>query len=300
MARLGILGSAAAALCRHYPLYSGNTRFAHAAPLRWLRPAGDTAVARLTNGLSLEVFPADYIGSVILFFGDYDPKISWICRRVLRPGDAVLDIGAHHGVISVFAADRVGPQGVVHAFEPQPRLARTLRNSIALNALTNLHLHEVALSDADGVMTLHVPESNSSGASLSDNVKGATTDVQVQVRSAADYLRNLNCPPLRLVKLDVEGHEETVLRSAEPFLSENRPAVITFESHHDGLPFWERGAVKVMRRLGYGFYSVPKAMFRMKLHRLAEGVEPSHHGYDFVAVAPGPQKSELLRALAVE
>src|SRR5687768_9131675 len=138
MARLGMLGSAAAALCRRYPLYSGNTRIAHAAPLRWLRPGGDTAVAKLTNGLKLEVFPGDYIGSVILFFGDYDPKISWICRRVLRRGDAVLDIGAHHGVISVFAAERVGPQGVVHAFEPQPRLAQTLHNSIAMNRLTNL------------------------------------------------------------------------------------------------------------------------------------------------------------------
>lgn len=295
-----LFGRTAAALCRHYPLYSGNTRLAHTRPFRWLRPPASTALARLTNGLDLQVFPDDYIGSVILFFGDYDPKISWVCRRVLRPGDAMLDIGAHHGLISLFAAKAVGPLGVVHAFEPQPRLAATLRESLAHNRLANVRLHEVALSDQDGTMTLHVPEDNSSGASLGQ-VKGRSTAVEVRVVNAATYLAGLDCPPLRLVKLDVEGHEETVLRSAAPFFRDNRPGVITFESHDNGIPFWERPAVRVIRELGYTFCQVPKALLRMHLLKLAEGVEPPERGYDFVAIArDDPARPGILRSLGLE
>lgn len=293
------LNLTARTLLRHYPLYSGNHRIAHCRLLRPLYDDSPTAVAKLTNGLKLEVFPRDYVGSIIYFFGDYDRKISWIAQRVLRKGDAMLDIGAHHGVISMFGAKAVGPTGVVHAFEPQPKLAETFRHSVALNALSHVHLHETALSDQDGTMTLHVPDDNSSGASLGE-VKGSSTAFEVRVRNSASYLASLNCPPLRFVKLDVEGHEETVLRSAEPYLRSNRPSVITFESHHDGLPFWERGAVKVMRGLGYEFFYIPKAMLRMSVVSMKEGVEPPLQGYDFVAVAPDSARAEILRSLKAE
>ena len=39
----------------------------------------------------------------------------------LLPGDAVIDCGAGIGEFTVLAAKRVGPEGLVLAFEPKPR-----------------------------------------------------------------------------------------------------------------------------------------------------------------------------------
>lgn len=45
-------------------------------------------------------------------------------RRLLRPGDVVLDIGANMGYMSIMASRFVGASGHVHAFEPSPEIPR--------------------------------------------------------------------------------------------------------------------------------------------------------------------------------
>ncbi|MGH6962162.1 MAG: FkbM family methyltransferase, partial [Dongiaceae bacterium] len=52
-------------------------------------------------------------------------------QRYLRPGDAVLDIGAHAGPRAIPAARLVGPPGRVDAFEPSPTLRTALIDNIA-------------------------------------------------------------------------------------------------------------------------------------------------------------------------
>jgi FkbM family methyltransferase len=286
-------------LGRLYPLKSGSARLAQYRLARWFTPRSATAVARLSNGMRIEIFPNDYIGSAIQLFGDYDPKISWVCRRVLRRGDVAIDVGAHHGLISLFAAGAVGPTGTVHAFEPQPELAATLRQSLRLNSLSNVHLHELALSDRDGRMTLNIPAFNTGAASFSDDVVGVERRIEVEVRQAATYLASLNCPAPRLLKLDVEGHEDRFFRAAEPFFRDTRPTVVVFECHANGTSFWQRDAVRILRGLDYTIYQVPKAVLRVRLRELNVGVEPPASVYDFVAVTAGAQNAEVLRSLRV-
>jgi hypothetical protein len=42
-----------------------------------------------------------------------------VLQSFLRPGDVVLDVGAHLGSHTIAFAHMVGPGGAVHAFEPQ-------------------------------------------------------------------------------------------------------------------------------------------------------------------------------------
>src|SRR5438067_1424811 len=115
--------------CRLYPLFSGCGALANLPLLRRLAPPAGTVTTDLRDGSRIRVRPGDYIGRAVFFFGDLDPKLRWVFSRVLRPGDAALDIGANCGVMSLFAARLVGPAGQVHAFEPQPDLAALLRES---------------------------------------------------------------------------------------------------------------------------------------------------------------------------
>ncbi|TVQ31899.1 MAG: FkbM family methyltransferase [Phycisphaeraceae bacterium] len=284
---------------RFLPIKSGVGKLAGRIPrLHAQAPTERFVITRLRTGERIVVNPHDLIGGHVYWTGDYDRKISWLCRRTLRSGDTALDIGANNGVVALAMASAVGPDGSVHAVEPQPELTAALRDSAALNGFTHLHVHEIALSDTDGTAVIHIPRSNSGEASLGES-RGERRGVEVALRHAGAFLESLGPARLRLMKIDVENHEAQVLGAALETLQRNPPDVIIFESHNHGAPFWEREAVRILHGLGYRLHQVPKALLRMRLDFFPQDSEPPHKGWDFVAIAPGEQREALERRLRV-
>lgn len=266
---------------RRYPLLSGGASLAQRQPFRRLTPAGEIVEATLRDGGRLLVEPGSFIGRSVLLTGDYDPKLTRVCEATLRPGDVVLDVGANLGVVSAYAARLVGPQGRVHAFEPQPELVRLMERSMRLNDYAQVTVHEMALSDHDGVAPLYGATARRESASL--HGRGSTIG-EVQVRDASAVLHSLDLGPIRLLKLDVEGHEEAVLRGAQPYLRRNTPEVVLFESHGDS-PFRSRPVVRLLGELGFEFFQVPKALRALRLVPLPG--DETARGFDFVALRRG-------------
>jgi hypothetical protein len=69
----------------------------------------------------------------LMFEGYWEYWITEFIWRNAKPGQVALDVGANHGYYTLLLADLVGPNGKVHAFEPNPRLAELLGQNIALN-----------------------------------------------------------------------------------------------------------------------------------------------------------------------
>ena len=67
----------------------------------------------------------------------------------IQPGDTVIDIGAHVGFFSVFAA-RKAKRGRVYSFEPAPQNFALLQKNVALNGIKNIVLHQAAVSRSRG------------------------------------------------------------------------------------------------------------------------------------------------------
>ena len=125
-----------------------------------------------------------------------------------------LDIGANIGKYSVYVARR-GVQ--TYAFEPNPTLAKNyLRENIRLNHLEEkINIVEYALSDTSGTATLNVPTVCFGGASIVDVANNTEhTTVNVPLKRLDDWVHetNLNLENVRLIKIDVEGYEESVIR----------------------------------------------------------------------------------------
>jgi FkbM family methyltransferase len=282
-------------VCRLYPFFSGCGTLANRPLLRRLTPAGEVVTTTLRDGSRVRVRLGDYVGRALYLFGDLDPKVRWVFDRVLRPGDAVLDVGANFGAMALFAARRVGPAGVVHAFEPQRDLADLARQSAKLNGYGTMCVHAVALSDAAGRFDLHVAGDNSGSASLAWNRGGRA--VPVEVVRGDEYLPRLGLPPVRLLKIDVEGHEAEVLRGAAGYLAAHPPAVVVFEAH-DPQPLAAQPAAKQLADWGYDFWEIPQSLGPPALRRAAgDGRPPA--GHDVVAVHRGPARAEVLRALKI-
>jgi len=210
------------------------------------------AVLRKFN-LAYLIRPAPWVGqtSVIaprrdggrmrLDMDEWTDRIAWFTGRyyerhtedvfsvVLRPGDLVLDVGANNGLLALHASKCVGPEGTVHCFEPNPQMAARVREQLMINDLTNVTVHELALGERDGKAMLSVPNGFPGTGSLSVSnglMPERVTQHRVEIRRADEVLADRD-RPVRLVKIDVEGHEPTVLEGMSQILQADRPFVLT-------------------------------------------------------------------------
>lgn len=295
-ARHGLLGTLAAG-GRRYPLKSGCGKIAAQSAMRRLAAdqAASPAVTTLRCGARMWVDLDDYIGRAVFYFGDFDPKITWVLERVLRPGDSVVDIGANAGVVTLCAAKLVGPSGSVHSIEPQPALAALLKRSAALNGFEHVQVHELALSEQDGFHDLWIPKGLRGQATLEATLREGGSAIRVPTRRAGDFLAETTTGRPRLVKIDVEGHEAAVIHGAREYLQTSGPDVFLFEEHRR--PASDQDSIIGLRSAGYAVFALAKAKIRMRLQRL--GSAGSDAANDFVAVRGDLEDEGLLSALGI-
>jgi FkbM family methyltransferase len=122
-----------------------------------------------------------------------------------------LDIGANQGLYSLIAATNPACHSIF-SFEPMPQTFEYLTRNIAANQCASIKPINAAISDHSGTATLTVNPNHTGGASLQE-VDG--TDMERVSIQTLDHraLNDLVTPVGKIVvKVDVEGHEETVFR----------------------------------------------------------------------------------------
>ena len=148
----------------------------------------------------------------------------------LYAGGVFLDVGAHFGLWSVYAAAIVGRTGKVLAFEPSPAFA-VLRENAALNS--TVQAFQYGLGAQDGEATFFDQGTASSGSFVNDVTKmneryqptvpiGGNT---VEIRALDTLTAEFGVRP-DLIKVDVEGFEYEVMRGAENVLQKVRPIML--------------------------------------------------------------------------
>lgn len=246
------------------------------------------------GGAEILVPIEDWIGRTLYYFGDLDPKITWVLKRILRPGDTVLDIGANVGLVSIIARQIVGNNGKVHAFEPQPTLVDLMYKSLEKNGYSDVVIHKVALGVEKEEKELFIPEGHFGAASLiRESFKG--NKISVRVENATTYLASLGLPPIRLVKMDVEGYEAEIIKGAWDFFETNRPDAILFELNDHSVPFFQQPVIGLLSELGYQFLNIRKSKLKMRLCRINSSTPSKQYGHDILAAPTGQIYDEIAR-----
>src|SRR5438309_10284473 len=149
-----------ATLLRRYPLYSGAGTLANSKLVATLAGTSRESVWCPTSGGDVLAPLHDYVGRAAFYCGDLDPKISWVCKKLERPGEAVCDIGANIGIVTLLLSRLVGNTGKVFAFEPNPTCYEPLVAAIARNRMTNVEAHLIALGSKTEERDLSIPLDN--------------------------------------------------------------------------------------------------------------------------------------------
>lgn len=175
------------------------------------------------NGFCLYVMEDDGIGAVIASQRIWEPHVTGLIRRELRPGDTFLDLGANIGYFSMLARSIVGDAGKVIAFEPNPQNVQMIYASLRQNGFANVHVSPCAASDRAGILPFVTVGSN--GGVITEHSLNQNCSLLVQSIVLDEALGSE--PRIDFVKIDVEGHEPAAIRGMQALLQRHRPKIVT-------------------------------------------------------------------------
>ena len=116
---------------------------------------GGKGLKKTINGFPVKL-PTRYVN---YFPTDYETDNFNFLKRYVKPGDQVLDIGAHIGLFAVSAAQLAGKKGRIYAFEPASETQQLLRQTIAINNMQDvIQPYEAAVGSHTGKITFYVSD----------------------------------------------------------------------------------------------------------------------------------------------
>lgn len=164
----------------------------------------------------------------------------WIDEHI-QAGEHLWDVGANVGLYTLYAALR--DDVTVTAFEPVAATFAQLTENIALSGASERVVPLcVALSSRSGVAPLYLASTEPGAAMHSlgapENVKGRFDPVrkqQVPAFRGDDLLKQLRICAPQHVKIDVDGHELSVLEGFGSLLDQIRTICIEIEDGGGGI-----------------------------------------------------------------
>ncbi|RXJ85292.1 FkbM family methyltransferase [Arcobacter sp. CECT 8985] len=154
-----------------------------------------------------------------------------IMKLMLNRGEEAIDIGVNYGQFLFYLSNLVGVDGKVLGFEPIKELFELNLAKIEEQKMTNILLHNFALSNSEGISEFTVFNERKGYSGLKENVildssfdVNNKSKIEVIVKKLDIFLSDFK--KLKLIKIDVEGAELLVLKGAEELLLKFRPIII--------------------------------------------------------------------------
>jgi len=180
------------------------------------------------DGCTYEVDPRDFGVSLELHAtGGYEEGTRRYCLDAIEPGMTFVDIGAHVGLFAIPAAGRIGEQGRVFAFEPNPENRALLMSNLERNNINNVQVLANAVSDVSGNMKLHCSPYNTGDHQLYYSGRGRDA-IDVEVVCLDEFMEEQG-GNVDMVKMDVQGAEAKVLAGMERVMTRNSGIILVIE-----------------------------------------------------------------------
>lgn len=162
--------------------------------------------------------------------GELEPGTRVIIERLVKPGTTFVDVGANIGLHTLAAARAMHGTGKVFAFEPFGPTRLLLSESVFINGFARtVEVHEAAVAAKTGSSVLYLGQTSGyhSLYPLDDAASADHQAVHVPLVALSDVI------PLTervdLIKIDVEGAELDVVRSAQPYIDANPDIAVIVE-----------------------------------------------------------------------
>ncbi|MES2514550.1 MAG: FkbM family methyltransferase [Bacteroidota bacterium] len=183
---------------------------------------------------------------------------------LLNKDSIFFDIGANKGEYAYYAEKLINPKNI-WLFEPEKKLNHQLTAIFSHCNVINL-----ALSDTKGTHQFKIPVINGvadnclSSLEVNNKEDNETESIIYDVKTDTldAFTSEKNVYP-DLIKIDVEGHELSVLKGAEKYLATHHPTLIIEieQRHHKTIPV--ESVFENFKKMGYTCYYYSKKQTQM-------------------------------------
>ncbi len=207
-------------------------------------------------------FPPDsYVFAKACEEGIYEKDYLALLQFAIRPKTWYFDIGANIGLMSAPLLYTDNTLQVV-SVEASPITSACITRSAARSANhARWHVISKAMGESPGKLAFHAnPSAGGAFDGLRDTgrIAGGST-VEVEVTTLDQVWSDFGCPSVSVIKIDVEGAENQVIKGARTCLAKNRPAIL-IECNLINLAAYDQGPGEVLtlvRELDYEMLSIP-------------------------------------------
>lgn len=200
-----------------------------------IRPAVWTVLRAIERIKGLRMEPRRSISNrVKMLFDLYEPEVINAMKTRLPRGGTFVDVGANVGYVSVKMAQQCGPNGMVHAFEPNPNIFGLLKQNT--EKYPWIFSQNIALGAKKGELAFFVGADSNVGSLVpgyteaqhhSGDNKEPIRTLSVKVVPADECLGGIGV--IDVVKVDVEGYELDVFNGMDRLLRMQRIRSVFFE-----------------------------------------------------------------------
>ena len=175
----------------------------------------------------------------------------------------MVDVGSNIGAISIPLAKKHCNINFL-LFEPHPEIYKILCNNLSINKLNNVNAHNKAVSDKSGSILPFYAQINSNNMGLSSfNLNPDISEyeiVEVSCVGLDDFVEK-ETKRIKVLKVDTQGSELSVLYSATRVLKNDRPVVFfEFESEYHSSELEGSALVSFFQELDYSLYSIQNGL----------------------------------------
>ncbi len=173
--------------------------------------------------------PRDIVINSMKFGEMFEPEVVELASQFIKSGTAVLDVGANFGQMSLLFSQRVGPGGIVYAFEADDFICEVLKKNIAANQCTNIKpICKAVYNKNDAVMLYPVQDFKRFDSYGSYGLDPKAKEGR-EVRTIT--IDSLDIPePISFMKVDVQGSDLFVLEGAvETIKRHQMPILFEYE-----------------------------------------------------------------------
>jgi FkbM family methyltransferase len=189
--------------------------------LKTVRWKERNTIAKTVDNIELKLRTNDLIQGYIYYFGVWEPTLTNFIRDRLinNPERTFIDVGANIGYYSTLGGESL-TNGKVVAIEAFPSIYNRLVENIRLNGYENIHALNLAASDKSCFIDMFHAGDGNEGATTSIKGKLVSTPISVKGLPLSEILSCSDIESTRLIKIDTEGAEYSVLKGLFPILKE--------------------------------------------------------------------------------
>lgn len=224
-----------------------------------------------------------YIESVVLnkgLYGNWEKESLKIWSQLSKRSQTIIDIGANTGIYSILAQNN-NPKSKVIAIEPVDINFEVLSQNISRNKFPII-AEKIALSDVEGTAKMfmlkdrlnYMTSINDDRYALHPEIKGnmEVVEIKVPIKPFSYVYEKHNLEKIDLIKIDVEGHEISVLNGMLLYLEKHKPTILIEIIGDDN-------AIQLdvmFKKLGYEFISIDEENISVVVDRLWDN---DHHNF---------------------